>query len=546
MSSATPETKLIDNRPPVIRDLRGVHETSTQRLLRKHLPAWVISGVLNVSLMASLITFDRMMGQPPALPVDDAELTVVADNDQEEAPEPEDLLNPVVGLDAMLPAVVDAERIEDVNIEATILSDESPGIETAMEAPSIDFTPPAAIGDIGIDPGLEAGILENANIGSSGGGSGALINAAMQGRNSATKSKLLSSGGGNTESEAAVARALTWLAKQQSDASGAWQYDGERIQQPKLVAATGMALLPFLAAGQTHKYSKDNTYRKHVADGIAFLISHQHPTGRFYNSLKVVRGGKVTFVDPVEMYDQAIATIALCEALGMTNDRSLLLRPCQAAVNFIQQAQASDGSWGYRPNILGDSSIVGWEIQALHSAKLCKDLAVNNTVLKKATEFLASCSNDPLQAKYGYKKGSSPKDSLTAVGLLCRYYLDGWGRRTPGMAAGVDYLLKEHTPTGEMDMYYYYYATQVMHFYEGDEWFKQWNPKMRDRLVKLQETEKGPNYGSWNDENDKYIGAKCGRVGMTAMTLLTLEVYYRHLPLYNRDNGGMKELERLK
>jgi hypothetical protein len=31
-----------------------------------------------------------------------------------------------------------------------------------------------------------------------------------------------------------------------------------------------------------------------------------------------------------------------------------------------------------------------------------------------------------------------------------------------------------------------------------------------------------------------------GRIMMTSMCLLTLEVYYRHLPLYRRDMGGTK------
>jgi hypothetical protein len=30
------------------------------------------------------------------------------------------------------------------------------------------------------------------------------------------------------------------------------------------------------------------------------------------------------------------------------------------------------------------------------------------------------------------------------------------------------------------------------------------------------------------------------------MSLLTLEVYYRHTPLHRRDAGGLKELERGK
>ncbi|MDB5309628.1 MAG: hypothetical protein JWO38_3830, partial [Gemmataceae bacterium] len=45
------------------------------------------------------------------------------------------------------------------------------------------------------------------------------------------------------------------------------------------------------------------------------------------------------------------------------------------------------------------------------------------------------------------------------------------------------------------------------------------------------------NNGSW-DPDGATIGGTCGRVGSTALSLLTLEVYYRHLPLYKRDGGG--------
>lgn len=541
MSTAPAETKPVDNRPPVIRDLRGAEETRSQRLLRKHIPAWVISGVLNVSLMGSLIAIDNMIGSPAAPPISDAELTVVAENEKEDAPEP-NLINPELGLDADLPTVVDVEYIDDVNVETNILTEESPGIEDAENLTPIDIVPPASIGAIGLDPGVLDGDMKNALSGTTGGGTGATLNDGFKGRGSATKTKLLNSGGGNDASEAAVARGLIWLAKQQKAGSGAWQYDGAQTHQSRLIASTGMSLLPFLAAGQTHKFGKDNKYQKTVNAGLTFLLSRQHPSGQFYNN--VDSKGKLT--SACGMYDQAIATVVLCEALGMTNDRTNLRAPAQLAVNFIQSAQASDGSWGYSPNAMGDSSIVGWEIQALHSAKLCKDLSVNNAVLKKATEFMISCTTDSLQSKYGYKKGQAPRESLTAVGLLCRYYLDGWGRRTPGMAAGVEYLLKKHGPLGEMEMYYYYYATQVMHFYEGDEWYKDWNPKMRDRLIKLQDAKQGENFGSWDGDGDRWIGDTCGRLGMTAMTLLTLEVYYRHLPLYSRDNAGMAELERLK
>ena len=64
---------------------------------------------------------------------------------------------------------------------------------------------------------------------------------------------------------------------------------------------------------------------------------------------------------------------------------------------------------------------------------------------------------------------------------------------------------------------------------------------MRDWLVDLQFLRAGhKDDGSW--EPDKgFIGQQCGRVGTTCLCLLTLEVYYRHLPLYRRDMGGNKD-----
>jgi hypothetical protein len=340
-------------------------------------------------------------------------------------------------------------------------------------------------------------------------------------------------GGGNSASEAAVARGLIWLAKQQK-ANGSWVFDGSNKND--MPAATGMALLPFLAAGQTHKVSKDNKYTKTVAGGLDFLIKTQAANGSFKNA----NGGTAG------MYAHAIATVALCEALGMSGDRTLLQGPAQKAVNFIVNAQGADGSWGYSANATGDTSIVGWQVQALHSAKLCKELVVDKRAFEKARKFLDSVASGPNKSQYGYATpGARP--GLTAVGLLCRYYMDGWGPNHPGMAAGVQYLLKSRMPTDEkFDMYYYYYATQVLHFYEGPEWHKEWNPKMRDLLVKLQVPEgSGDKAGSW-DADAVWIGPHCGRVGQTCMSLLTLEVYYRHLPLYKRDNSGLKELERVK
>jgi hypothetical protein len=305
-------------------------------------------------------------------------------------------------------------------------------------------------------------------------------------------------------------------------------YDGQN--RGDTAAATGMALLPFLAAGQTHKPAKDNKYKKTVEAGLRYLIAIQKPTGQFTGA---------------GMYSQAIATCAVCEALGMTGDRGFLQYPAQRAVNFITSAQGTDGSWGYTANTTRDTSIVGWQIQALHSAKLCKELVVDKRSIDRAMRFLDTVSSGSSKSQYGYRTpGATP--TLTSVGLLCRYYENGWGPNHPGMIDGVRGLMTRPPRRGSTDMYYYYYATQVLHFFEGPEWHKEWNPKMRDMLLDLQVPMTKRDGGSWDPQGDPWIGQHCGRVGMTSTALLTLEVYYRHLPLYKRDGGGLKELDRIK
>jgi hypothetical protein len=92
-------------------------------------------------------------------------------------------------------------------------------------------------------------------------------------------------------------------------------------------------------------------------------------------------------------------------------------------------------------------------------------------------------------------------------------------------------------------MYYYYYATQVMHHMGGEQW-NAWNPKMRDMLIATQDrgqdTKHPHQMGSWSPAGDAQ-GPQGGRLMQTSLSLLTLEVYYRHLPLYRRDTVTKKD-----
>ncbi len=88
-------------------------------------------------------------------------------------------------------------------------------------------------------------------------------------------------------------------------------------------------------------------------------------------------------------------------------------------------------------------------------------------------------------------------------------------------------------------MYYNYYATQVMHHYGGAPW-ERWNERMRDKLIDSQ-SKKGHEKGSWMFAGGH--GKSAGRLYMTSMAAMMLEVYYRHMPLYKDNSAEISKFE---
>ena len=92
-------------------------------------------------------------------------------------------------------------------------------------------------------------------------------------------------------------------------------------------------------------------------------------------------------------------------------------------------------------------------------------------------------------------------------------------------------MLESHPPRrNELGIYYWYYATQTLHHYGGQEW-EQWTSHMRDVLVDTQQKE-GHAAGSWSPLGQHSDAG--GRVYQTALSACTLEVYYRHLPIFRQ------------
>ena len=367
--------------------------------------------------------------------------------------------------------------------------------------------------------------------------SNAAMRAALSSRSKETKRELLKKFGGTSDTERAVSMALKWLAEHQNPETGAWTMThalicggkcdrpGERVAS--MNAATGMALMCFLGAGQTHM---EGEYKETVFKGLSFLINSmrvQGPYGAWW-----VGDGHSKGLD--DMYAHGIASIAMCEAYGMTRDERLL-EAAQLSINYLAYAQnPATGGWHYSPfpigGLPGDLSVVGWQMMAIKSGAMA-GLNFDLDVVRKANVFL-----DTMQVPGGFgyhysldSKMKSPTDyrpAMTACGVLCRMY-SGWNKQEPTIKAAAEKFAADGpSPT---DNYYNYYATQVMKQYGGAEW-DAWNNKMRDQIVSTQ-VQTGHGAGSWYVEDG--ISAQAGgRLYCTCMSTMMLEVYYRYMPLY--------------
>jgi len=117
---------------------------------------------------------------------------------------------------------------------------------------------------------------------------------------------------------------------------------------------------------------------------------------------------------------------------------------------------------------------------------------------------------------------------MTAAGMLGRLFM---GTKPDMLRGGGEMLLENLPDWRRKDFYYWYYGTLDMFQMGGDYW-KAWNPAMRDMLVREQRRG-GDDDGSWDPSDSASSDYKC-RVMSTALGALCLEVYYRYLPMYRR------------
>jgi len=330
--------------------------------------------------------------------------------------------------------------------------------------------------------------------------------------------------GATAASEDAVELALQWLAAHQKP-SGGWSFDltsapcRGQCRHGKVAgetptpstAATGLAMLAFLGAGYTHQ---SGPYADHLHRAIYYLrdVYSESQFGFDWQQ--------------GSMYGHGIALMALAEALAMTrddeHDDGELRQLVEQGALFTQVAQHSSGSWGYVPGSPGDTTLTGWQVLSLIATKRNR-IPLRTHTLSSAKDFLLSLQGEQAYT-FGYRTPKA-EPTTTAIGLTMMLFL-GESPHTNGMHRALSDMARRGPAL--TNIYHDYYATLALHHSRHYDW-PDWNEALRDHLVATQ-AKTGHETGSWHFP-DRW-GDIGGRLYTTAMCAMTLEVYYRYLPLY--------------
>jgi len=381
----------------------------------------------------------------------------------------------------------------------------------------------------------EAGFLDVVGVGGGGGGGtvgkGGTERFGARTPGTGAHTTAIQLHGGSPLTEQAVERGLAWLSKHQ-ERDGHWdcgKYGGRKISHPEVkpedrlaydVAVTGLAVLAFLGAGHTTNSPK---YGRTVQKALYWLEENQDKkTGRW----------------PGSHYGQGIAALAAAEAFGMDCGHEDMAK---RAVDYLHKSQNPEGGWNYDTTNRerNDTSITGWQVMAAKSAKLA-GLEVKQELFDGARKHFFSVVPGGEQtgapadwkiyyARQGNRFFTNPEagnDAVGAITMLSLLYIN-LSPTSPIAIKAADYF-QERKPDAN-NIYYTYYGTLAMFQMGGDYW-KNWNKDMRDKLVAGQ-LKGGDDDGSWPYEGDRW-GPGGGRVYTTAMSVMTLEIYYRYLPIY--------------
>ncbi len=302
-------------------------------------------------------------------------------------------------------------------------------------------------------------------------------------------------------------RGLDYLTSAQGENGG---FQGGHVG----AGTTGMALMAFLASGEDPNFGK---YSNQVKKCVRNIVASQDSTTGYLGS---------------SMYHHGFGMLGLAEAYGTVDDRRYwssgqrksIGKSLELAVRCAVTSQKKNpvGAWRYSPDASdADTSVSGAVLVGLLAARNA-GIEVPDSSIDRAIAYYKSMTSDNGFVGYsgGFGGGMGESTARTSISSLV-------------MAIARRQDLKVYQPTvenlteniegGRADHYKeygYYYQSQALFQGDMEAWAK-FNKLLVERL-KLSQADDGSFSGSFG----KPVG--------TSLSLLSLALNYRFLPIYER------------
>ena len=315
--------------------------------------------------------------------------------------------------------------------------------------------------------------------------------------------------GGSDATEKAIIAAIEWLSKVQ-EKDGRWDTRKYQAETDYDVGGTALALLCYYGWGARH--DQPGKYQENVKAALQWLMTQQRENG------SLARRGM--------MYSHAIGAIALCEAYGITKDEKIKSAALAAIKYTINAQHQQRGGWRYSPGQDSDTSVTGWQVMALHSARMA-GIELPEKPFDLARKWLDFAGGGEHGGLYGYQSPTDISRAMVATGMFCRQ-LDLVPPSNPKMIESAELMKRYPIRDNNPDLYYIYYGTLALYQHQGSIW-QEWNNNLKRILPEIQ-VKTGNLAGSWNLSRSNTKGG--GRIASTTLAILSLEVYYRILPMY--------------
>lgn len=308
--------------------------------------------------------------------------------------------------------------------------------------------------------------------------------------------------------DAIYQRGLQWLVKNQSE-KGDWT--GSSYQQG--AGINGMAVMAFLASGEDPNFGK---YNENIRKAVRNMIRSQNEeTGYF----------------PSSMYHHGFAMLGLAEVYGVLDDdllwqgesdssgRRTIAEALQLAVRCAVTSQKDNqwGAWRYSPGSTdADTSVSGAVLMGLLAARNA-GIKIPNDSIDKAIDYFRKMTNK--RGSVGYSGVGGGSRNVQTIAMLIyaigrRKNLDEYKAVASQITTGLEQMERSYP------FYNRYYTAQAL--FQGD--FAAWQ-KWNLRTIRMLKDQQADD-GSFKSGHGQAYG--------TAMSLLSLALNYRFLPIYER------------